>query len=86
MFLETLAQQIGLEGADDRRGNEGLGGKHYMGSPHVDDEELARFDIDRVYDTYADDMAFQKLDESRNHILGGGGLLPEWAAASAAAV
>jgi cytosine/adenosine deaminase-related metal-dependent hydrolase len=29
---------------------------------------------------------FQKLDESRNHILGGGGLLPEWATTSAAAV
>ncbi len=44
--------------------HEGLGGRHYLGSPHVDDEELARFDIDRVYDTYADDMAFQELDES----------------------
>ncbi len=29
---------------------------------------------------------FRKLDKSRNHILGGGGLLPEWATASAAAV
>jgi cytosine/adenosine deaminase-related metal-dependent hydrolase len=29
---------------------------------------------------------FRKLDESRNHILGGGGLLPEWATESAAAV
>jgi 5-methylthioadenosine/S-adenosylhomocysteine deaminase len=29
---------------------------------------------------------FQKLDESRNHILGEGELLPEWAAGSAAAV
>lgn len=43
--------------------HEGLGGSHYMGHPHVDDEELARLDIDRVYDTYADDTAFQKLDE-----------------------
>src|SRR3990170_2641619 len=29
---------------------------------------------------------FQKLDESRNHILSRGGLLPEWAAESAAAI
>jgi cytosine/adenosine deaminase-related metal-dependent hydrolase len=29
---------------------------------------------------------FQKLEESRNHILGGSGLLPDWAAESAAAV
>jgi len=28
--------------------------------------------------------AYRKLDESRNHILGEGGLLPEWAAESAA--
>jgi len=44
--------------------HEGTGGMHYMGHPHVDDEELARYDIDRVYDTYADDNAFQKLDET----------------------
>lgn len=43
---------------------EGTGGKHYIGHHIVDDEELARHDIDRVYDTYADDLAFQKLDES----------------------
>jgi hypothetical protein len=28
---------------------------------------------------------FQKLDDSRNHILGEGGLLPDWAAESATA-
>ena len=32
------------------------------------------------------DNVFRKLDESRNHILGEGGLLPEWAAESATAV
>ena len=32
------------------------------------------------------DQIFKKLDESRNHILGQGGLLPDWAAESAAAV
>jgi cytosine/adenosine deaminase-related metal-dependent hydrolase len=29
---------------------------------------------------------FGKLDESRNHILGEGGLLPEWATASTAVI
>jgi cytosine/adenosine deaminase-related metal-dependent hydrolase len=32
------------------------------------------------------DKTFQKLDESRNHILGEGGLLPDWAAETSAAV
>jgi 5-methylthioadenosine/S-adenosylhomocysteine deaminase len=39
--------------------------------------QLVDVDLDRV---------FQRLDESRNHILGGGGLLPEWARESVAAV
>ena len=32
------------------------------------------------------DLIFRKLDESRNHILGEGGLLPDWAAETPAAV
>ena len=32
------------------------------------------------------EKTFRKLDESRDHILGQGELLPEWAASSAAAV
>ena len=39
--------------------------------------ELVGVDLDKVFKT---------LDESRNHILGAGGLLPDWAAESAAAV
>jgi cytosine/adenosine deaminase-related metal-dependent hydrolase len=39
--------------------------------------QLVGADLDRI---------FGKLDESRNHILSGGGLLPEWAAEPAAAV
>ena len=39
--------------------------------------ELVGVDLDKV---------FRTLDESRNHILGAGGLLPDWAAESAAAV
>lgn len=43
--------------------HEGLGGFHYKGSVHVDDVELAKLDIDRVYDTFADDKAFHVLDQ-----------------------
>jgi cytosine/adenosine deaminase-related metal-dependent hydrolase len=32
------------------------------------------------------EQIFQKLDESRNHILGGGGMLPDWAAETPATV
>ena len=32
------------------------------------------------------EQTFRKLDESRNHILGEGGLLPDWAAEASAAV
>jgi cytosine/adenosine deaminase-related metal-dependent hydrolase len=39
--------------------------------------KLVDVDLSKIYG---------KLDESRNHILGEGGLLPDWAAASTAAV
>jgi cytosine/adenosine deaminase-related metal-dependent hydrolase len=39
--------------------------------------KLVDVDLDRI---------FARLDESRNHILSGGGLLPDWASESAAAV
>jgi cytosine/adenosine deaminase-related metal-dependent hydrolase len=41
------------------------------------DGRLVGADLDRIFD---------KLDESRNHILGGGELLPDWAAKASAAV
>jgi deoxyhypusine synthase len=43
---------------------EGTGGLHFLGSAEVDDHELARHDIDRVYDTYADDLSFHQLDKT----------------------
>ncbi len=42
--------------------HEGMGGFHYKGSEHVDDVELAELDVDRVFDTFADDRAFHILD------------------------
>jgi deoxyhypusine synthase len=42
---------------------ESLGGHHYMAQHHIDDPTLRDMRIDRVYDTYADDVMFNKADE-----------------------
>ncbi len=42
---------------------ESLGGRHYMAHHHIDDPTLRSMRIDRVYDTYADDVIFTKADE-----------------------
>lgn len=42
---------------------ETLGTPHYMGSPEADDEELFEHGLDRVYDTYADERQFEKIDK-----------------------
>jgi len=42
---------------------ESLGGRHYMAHHHIDDPTLRSMRIDRVYDTYADDVMFTKADE-----------------------
>ena len=42
---------------------ESLGGRHYMAHNHIDDPTLRKMRIDRVYDTYADDVTFTKADE-----------------------
>ena len=34
---------------------EALGFRHYQGTPHVDDRELRRLYIDRIYDTFIDE-------------------------------
>ncbi len=41
---------------------ETLGHHHYVGSPDADDEQLLRHKIDRIYDTYADENKFEKID------------------------
>ena len=43
---------------------EALGFKHYIGSPQVDDEELRRLHIDRIYDTYIDEDELRICDET----------------------
>jgi len=42
---------------------ESLGGRHYMAHNHIDDPTLRKMRIDRVYDTYADDVTFTQADE-----------------------
>ena len=42
---------------------ESLGGRHYIAHGHVDDPTLREMRIDRVYDTYADDVKFEVTDE-----------------------
>lgn len=41
---------------------EGLGFKHYLGSPHVDDQELRALGIDRIYDTFIDEEELRACD------------------------
>jgi deoxyhypusine synthase len=43
---------------------EALGFKHYQGTPNVDDKELRRQYIDRIYDTYIDEEQLQVCDKT----------------------
>src|SRR5215472_11605075 len=42
---------------------ESLGGRHWIAHHHIDDPTLREMRIDRVYDTWADDVMFTKADE-----------------------
>lgn len=41
---------------------ETIGGKHFLGTDHIDNVMLRRHRIDRVYDVYADENKFYRLD------------------------
>ena len=43
---------------------EGLGFKHYQGSPFVDDKELRDLYVDRIYDTFIDEEQLQVCDST----------------------
>jgi deoxyhypusine synthase len=47
---------------------EALGFRHYQGSPHVDDRELRRLYIDRIYDTFIDEAELQICDKTIKEI------------------
>ncbi len=54
---------------------EALGFKHYQGSPYVNDQELRKLYIDRIYDTYIDEAELQVCDQTIKEIADG--LLPK---------
>jgi len=41
---------------------ESMGNFHYIGHSNADDEMLCKLNIDRIYDTYADDKSFSKSE------------------------
>jgi deoxyhypusine synthase len=47
---------------------EALGFKHYIGSPFVNDDELRRLHIDRIYDTFIDEDELQLCDQTIREI------------------
>ena len=47
---------------------EALGFRHYQGSPHVDDRELRKLYIDRIYDTFIDEEELQACDKTIKEI------------------
>jgi deoxyhypusine synthase len=47
---------------------EALGFRHYQGSPHVDDRQLRKLYIDRIYDTFIDEKELQICDRSIREI------------------
>jgi deoxyhypusine synthase len=48
---------------------ESLGHPHYIGTAQTDDMELYRNRLDRVFDTYADEVQFRKLDWYLGHFM-----------------
>jgi deoxyhypusine synthase len=41
-----------------------VGGRHWMGSPLADDRELRDLYLDRIYDTYVDELKFEDTDRA----------------------
>lgn len=50
---------------------EGLGFKHYQGSPHLDDTQLQELAIDRIYDTLIDEDQLRICDNTIGQIADG---------------
>ncbi|MCI4351130.1 MAG: deoxyhypusine synthase family protein [Thermoplasmata archaeon] len=45
-----------------------VGGRHWMGTPSADDVELRRLFLDRIYDTYVDELKFEDTDRAIGRI------------------
>jgi deoxyhypusine synthase len=50
---------------------EGLGFSHYMGTPLVDDEDLRKSAVDRIYDTYISEDELRECDRTIKRIADG---------------
>jgi deoxyhypusine synthase len=45
-----------------------IGGRHWMGSPTANDLELRELYLDRIYDTYVDELKFEETDRTIGRI------------------
>ncbi len=45
-----------------------VGGRHWIGTPTADDVELRRLYLDRIYDTYVDELKFEETDRAIGRI------------------
>ena len=45
-----------------------IGGRHWMGSPTADDVRLRELYLDRIYDTYVDELKFEETDRAIGRI------------------
>jgi deoxyhypusine synthase len=41
-----------------------IGGRHWMGTPQADDVKLRELYLDRIYDTYVDELKFEETDRA----------------------
>ncbi|EQD64366.1 deoxyhypusine synthase-like protein, partial [mine drainage metagenome] len=41
-----------------------VGGRHWKGTPRADDVELRSLYLDRIYDTYVDEVKFEETDRA----------------------
>jgi deoxyhypusine synthase len=78
MVAENMVDAIVSTGANivDQDFFEALGFKHYIGTPFVDDQELRKLSIDRIYDTYIDEDDLRVCDDTITEITNGLELRP----------
>ena len=66
MMRHNMVDVIVSTGANivDQDFFEALGFRHYMGTPFVDDQQLRKLAIDRIYDTYIDEDELKECDDT----------------------
>ena len=48
-----------------------IGGRHWMGTPQADDVQLRDLYLDRIYDTYVDELQFEETDRAIGRVTEG---------------